>query len=161
MHTKHLSFLALVAFAMLTGSALADEKHHHHKGGKDSHVAAIGIPGDASNVSRTINVQLNDTMRFAPDRLTATRNETIRFVVRNGGKVKHEMILGSPKELKKHAELMRKHPEMEHADPNQVSVDPGQTGELVWRFTRVGNVDFECLHPGHFDAGMVGKVAVR
>ena len=100
-------------------------------------------------------------MRFSPDHIQVKRGETIRFVVRNNGKVKHEMVLGSPAELKEHAALMRKFPEMEHADPNQVAVEPGQTGELVWRFTRSGKFDFACLQPGHFEAGMVGKVAVK
>jgi uncharacterized cupredoxin-like copper-binding protein len=70
------------------------------------------------------------------------------------------MVLGTIKELKEHAALMRKFPEMEHADPNQVSVDPGMTGELVWQFTRDGTFDFACLVPGHFEAGMVGNVRV-
>jgi uncharacterized cupredoxin-like copper-binding protein len=71
------------------------------------------------------------------------------------------MVLGTIKELKEHAEMMRKFPEMEHADPNQVSVEPGMAGELVWQFTRAGTFDFACLVPGHFEAGMVGKVQVR
>jgi uncharacterized cupredoxin-like copper-binding protein len=99
-------------------------------------------------------------MRFLPDSIRVKRGETIRFIVRNTGKVKHEMVLGTIKELKEHAELMRKFPEMEHADPNQVSVDPGMTGELVWQFTTAGTFDFACLVPGHFESGMVGKVRV-
>jgi Cu/Ag efflux protein CusF len=55
---------------------------------------------------------------------------------------------------------MRKFPEMEHADPNQVSVGPGKTGELVWQFAKEGTFDFACLVPGHFEAGMVGKILV-
>ena len=38
---------------------------------------------------------------------------------------------------------------------------PGKTGELVWRFTKAGKFDFACLVPGHFEAGMQGKIAVR
>jgi uncharacterized cupredoxin-like copper-binding protein len=56
--------------------------------------------------------------------------------------------------------MMRKSPEMEHADPNQVSVEPGKTGELIWQFTRDGTFDFACLEPGHFEAGMVGRILV-
>jgi uncharacterized cupredoxin-like copper-binding protein len=56
---------------------------------------------------------------------------------------------------------MQKHPEMEHDDPNAVSVEPGKTGQLIWQFTRAGTVDFACLVPGHFEAGMTGQVAVR
>jgi uncharacterized cupredoxin-like copper-binding protein len=101
---------------------------------------------------------MTDAMRFKPATIKVKRGETIRFLARNTGKVKHEMVLGTIGELKKHAELMRKFPEMEHADPNQVSVGPGKTGELIWQFTRAGTFDFACLQPGHFEAGMVGKI---
>jgi uncharacterized cupredoxin-like copper-binding protein len=41
-----------------------------------------------------------------------------------------------------------------------VSVAPGMAGEVVWRFTKAGNVHFACLQPGHYDAGMKGLVKV-
>jgi uncharacterized cupredoxin-like copper-binding protein len=126
----------------------------------DGHATALGKPGDPKKITRTIEVEMNDAMRFRPASIKVKRGETIRFLVRNTGKVKHEMVLGTIGELKKHAELMRKFPEMEHADPNQVVVEPGKTGELIWRFTRAGTFDFACLVPGHFEAGMVGKVRV-
>ena len=81
--------------------------------------------------------------------------------VKNGGKIKHEMVLGTTKELKAHAEMMRKMPGMEHDDANEVTVEPGKTGEFVWQFTKAGTFDFACFEPGHFEAGMVGKVTVR
>jgi uncharacterized cupredoxin-like copper-binding protein len=84
----------------------------------------------------------------------------VRFVVRNSGAVKHELVLGTPDELREHYAMMMKMPEMEHVDSNMVSVAPGQTGELVWRFTRGGKVEFACLQPGHYDAGMKGFVNV-
>ena len=71
------------------------------------------------------------------------------------------MVLGTAKELREHAELMKRLPEMEHEDPNQVSLEPGRAGELVWQFTRPGTVDFACLQPGHFEAGMRGKILVK
>jgi uncharacterized cupredoxin-like copper-binding protein len=43
---------------------------------------------------------------------------------------------------------------MEHADPNMITLAGGQTGEA-------GKIDFACLQPGHYDAGMKGKVAVK
>ena len=100
-------------------------------------------------------------MRYEPAQITVKRGETIKFVARNSGKLKHEMILGPIKELKAHAELMKKFPDMEHDEPNQLVVDPGKTGELVWQFTKAGTVEFACLQPGHFEAGMRGKVAVK
>jgi uncharacterized cupredoxin-like copper-binding protein len=56
---------------------------------------------------------------------------------------------------------MRKFPGMEHDEPNQVALDSGESGELVWQFTKAGKVDFACLQPGHFEAGMLGKVTVK
>ena len=103
---------------------------------------------------------MNDAMRFKPDRISVKRGETIRFIVRNTGNLRHEMVLGTIDEMKEHAEMMRKKPEMEHTDPNQVSVEPGKTGELIWRFTRDGTFDFACLEPGHLEAGMAGKILV-
>ena len=99
-------------------------------------------------------------MRYIPAKIKVKRGETIKFVVHNNGTVKHEMVLGTIKELKEHAVLMQKFPEMEHVDPNMASVEPGKTGELLWQFTRAGTFTFACLQPGHFEAGMVGKVAV-
>ncbi len=55
---------------------------------------------------------------------------------------------------------MKKNPEMEHADANMVTVAPGKTGEIIWQFTKAGKIDFACLQPGHYDAGMKGFVTV-
>ena len=104
---------------------------------------------------------MNDTMRFTPEKITVKRGQTVRFMVTNSGRLKHEMVLGTAKELREHAELMKKFPEMEHDDPNELSLDGGKTGELVWQFTKAGIFDFACLQPGHYDAGMHGKIAVR
>ena len=129
-----------------------------HSGGHDDE--AIGKPGVASKVTRTITMDMADTMRFSVPNVTAKQGETIRFVVKNSGKVKHEMVLGTEKELKEHYEIMKKNPEMEHADANMVTVAPGKTGEIIWQFTKAGKIDFACLQPGHYDAGMKGIVTV-
>lgn len=143
-------------------SHAAGKDHDHGAAGeKDDHASALGQPGDAAKVTRTVEVDMNDKMRFSPDKVMVKRGETIRFKVTNNGKLKHEMVLGSVKELKEHAEMMRKMPEMEHADANMVTVESGKTGELIWQFTKAGQFDFACLQPGHFEAGMKGKVAVK
>jgi uncharacterized cupredoxin-like copper-binding protein len=121
----------------------------------------VGKPGDPAKVDRTIEVVMDDTMRFTPATITVKKGETIRFFVKNAGKVPHEMVVGSMKELKAHAEMMRKMPQMQHAEPNMVTLQPGQRGGLVWQFDRPGTVDFACLLPGHMEAGMVGKIVVE
>ena len=148
---------ALTAFfALWASAALASGTH---AGGHDES-EAIGKPGVAAKVKRTINVDMTDAMRFTPSDLTVSQGETIRFVVKNSGRVKHELVLGTPQELKAHYAAMMKSPEMEHSDPSMVTLASGQTGEVVWEFTRAGKVDFACLQPGHYDAGMKGAVTV-
>ncbi|MEK8029748.1 cupredoxin family protein [Ideonella sp. DXS29W] len=122
---------------------------------------AFGREGDPKKVVRTIRVDMADSMRFTPAQVTIKRGQTVRFVVHNGGKVLHEMVLGTVEALKEHAELMKKFPDMEHADPNMAHVKPGATGEIVWQFTQAGRFQFACLQPGHFEAGMVGSVDVQ
>jgi uncharacterized cupredoxin-like copper-binding protein len=121
---------------------------------------AIGKPGVAAKVTRTVAIDMKDDMRFHASVFTVKQGETIRFVAKNSGKVKHEMVLGTQKDLKDHAEQMKKNPEMEHDEPNMVTVEPGKSGEIIWQFTQAGKVDFACLQPGHFDAGMKGLVTV-
>jgi len=162
MKRRIIAYALVMSLVSVTGVLAHGDEDHGKKEDQraDDHAAALGKPGDTGKVTRSVVVEMSDAMRFKPASIRVKRGDTIRFIVRNTGKVKHEMVLGTIKELKEHAELMRKFPEMEHADPNQVSVEPGKTGELIWRFTRAGTFDFACLVPGHFEAGMVGKVRV-
>ena len=159
---KHLPRLFALSLIALGSVAFAQVDDDHGKPGasQDGHGSALGKPGDPKKVSRTIEITMSDAMRFTPASVAAKRKETIRFVLKNEGKLKHEMVLGTIKELKKHAALMLRFPEMEHADPNQASVEPGRTGELIWRFTKTGTFDFACLQAGHYEAGMKGQVMV-
>jgi len=119
-----------------------------------------GIAADAKSAKRTVTFTMSDTMRFTPDTLSVDRGETIRIVVRNEGKMLHEFVLGTKKELDEHAALMVKFPNMEHDEPYMAHVAPGKRGEIVWAFNRAGEFDFACLIAGHYQAGMVGKVRV-
>jgi uncharacterized cupredoxin-like copper-binding protein len=128
--------------------------------GNHADTQAIGQPGEASQVSRTLELSMSDSMRFSPSNITVKAGETIKFVLNNVGKLKHEFVLGTDKELKEHYQQMLKFPEMEHDEPNMVTVAPGKTGVVIWNFTKAGKVDFACLLPGHYGAGMKGSVAV-
>jgi uncharacterized cupredoxin-like copper-binding protein len=131
-----------------------------HAGGHEHSDDAVGVPGDAAKVARTIAVNMTDNMRFTPARIAVRQGETIRFKVTNLGKLRHELVLGTEQALKEHYEVMKKNPEMEHDEPNMVTLAPAKTGEIVWQFTKSGKVDFACLQPGHYDAGMKGQVMV-
>jgi len=121
---------------------------------------AFGKTGDARKAARTIRVDMSDQMRFSPASISVRQGETVKFVVKNSGKIMHEFVLGTMQELREHAELMKKHPGMEHDEPYMAHVPPGKTETVVWQFTKTGEFHFGCLIPGHFEAGMVGKVAV-
>lgn len=126
-----------------------------------NHGEALGEPGDLKAPARTVLVVMSDEMRFIPNRLEIKRGETVRFSIRNSGKVKHELVLGTLSELQEHAKLMQQFPEMEHEDPNAASAEPGKTAMLVWKFTKPGEFMFGCLIPGHFEGGMKGTIVVR
>ena len=157
-HRLHHHRAACALTLLLALAAPAADAAGSHSG--DHAETAIGEPGQAERVTRTVRIDMTDAMRFTPPRVTARRGQTIRFIVSNSGKLKHELVLGTRKDLRDHAEQMKKFPEMEHAEPNMVTLAPGQTGEVIWRFTRTGQIDFACLQPGHYDAGMKGFVKV-
>ena len=155
----HLSkSLALLATAVSLQALAAGNHAGGHGHGHNSQT--IGEAGKASNVTRTVQVEMLDTMRFVPASFNAKQGETIRFVVKNSGQLKHEFVLGTKRDLDEHYEAMKKFPEMEHDDENMLSVAPGQTGEMVWKFSKSGVVHVGCLHPGHYDAGMKGEIKV-
>jgi uncharacterized cupredoxin-like copper-binding protein len=157
--------LALAVFALTANTAFAHGADHMAK--KPAYDAskvedrAFGREGDPRKVTRTVRLDMTDAFRFTPADVTVKRGETVKFVVANGGKLLHEMVLGTTEELKEHAALMKKFPDMEHADANMAHVKPGAKGEIVWQFTKAGEYQFACLIPGHYEAGMVGKVVVK
>ena len=157
---------ALIIGGAAAAGAQADDGDQHssgHAAGEHAHggaTSALGEPGKAAQVNRTVEVVMLDTMRFKPAMIEVKQGETIRFVVKNSGNLKHEMVLGTPKELKEHYAMMMKMPDMEHHEPSMVTVEPGKTGELIWRFSNARVVDFACLQPGHYGAGMKGQVKV-
>lgn len=176
---KTLSILmlaALPALALAAGSHAGDHPTHDHPAqpgpdaaatathGHDdghSHASLVGKRGDPAAASRTVDVAMDDSMRFTPSRISVKKGETVRFFLKNTGKLPHEMVIGTEGEFEAHAEMMRKTPDMpHHAQANGTLLAPGQRGGLVWQFDQAGTVDFACLVPGHLEAGMVGQVEV-
>lgn len=165
MHTRRRLLTAGFAAGLLTLARATFAHGHTGHGDKKPAVAKEqqewGIAGEAKDAKRTITVTMSDDMRFKPDRVEARLGETIRFDLRNKGKMLHEMVIGTPPVLAEHAELMRKFPDMEHDAPWMAHVEPGGRGEIVWTFNRAGEFQFACLIPGHYEAGMVGKLVVK
>lgn len=155
--------LLIAAAISVSSLAMAHGPKSHSPKGLDYSKAEetpFGRAADPRKALRTMRVEMSDQMRFQPAEITVKRGEIVRFVPVNKGKVVHEMVLGTMNDLKKHAELMRRFPGMEHDELNMAHVAPGKAGEMSWQFTKAGEFYYGCLIPGHFEAGMVGKIVV-
>lgn len=161
MQTKTMKMLAvaLCALALGQGDAIASGTHAGGHGDK----MAAGTPGEASQATRTVRVELKETedgMAIDPAALQVHQGETIRFLVRNVGEIEHEFVIDTPVRNQEHKKVMAQFPDMEHDDPNSVRLEPGAEGEVVWTFSNTGSFEFACLIPGHYESGMHGDIDV-
>ncbi len=123
--------------------------------------ATFGQPGNAAQVDRTIKITALD-IRFDKTKLHVRTGETVRFIVINKGQLTHEFIIGDTQEQTEHEQEMQKMPGLDMPnEPNGIMLKPGQTKTLIWTFDQGGVVEFACHVPGHFAAGMVGKILVN
>lgn len=157
---------SLLLLALLAASLLPVPAYAH---GDAKHAAVVpaaaeqtpwGIAGKPAEAVRIINIVMSDNMRFTPDAILVKEGETVRFVVMNRGRMRHEMVIGPPAELARHADMMARFPDMAHDEPYMVHVGPGKTGEILWTFNRAGSYEFACLIAGHYAAGMRGTITV-
>lgn len=162
-----------------TTPGFADASKHGHGGGH-ANMKKIGAPGDAAKVTRTIKVVMNDNF-YEPENISVKEGETVRFVIRNAGEFVHEFnIATGPMHVAHQPEMMMmmEHGVLEpdrinweaakamqksmghgmHNEPNSKLLEPGKTGEIIWTFPKHAELEFACNVPGHYDAGMVGKI---
>lgn len=129
-----------------------------------------------SEVDRTVKVTAGD-LWFKPDDLSIAPGETVKFVIENTGKLEHEFVIGAASEQEEHREMMQDmasngggdhdmstghHSMTDNAMPS-VTVASGETKTLVWTATDTANeaLVYACNIPGHFEAGMHGKLDVK
>ncbi|MFD2205927.1 cupredoxin domain-containing protein [Kiloniella antarctica] len=142
---------------------------------------SIGQPGEAAHVSRTIDVNLEDNF-FTPETIEVSKNQTVRFVIKNTGEFVHEFNIGTAAMHASHQKemmMMVDHGMLEvdkvnrdmkmdmgeggmmsHDDPNSVLLEPGETAEIIWQFPEAAELEFACNVPGHYDSGMMGEITV-
>lgn len=153
--------LILAGLIAASSAALAHgDGEHQQTGPVKREQKPWGIAGNPKAAGRTIEIKMTDDMRFTPDRIEVRQGDTVRFVHKNNGQAMHEFVLGTRKELDEHAALMKKFPNMEHDEPYMAHVPSGKQREMVWTFNRLGEFEFACLLPGHYEAGMVGTIKV-
>ena len=157
----HWAVTALLGSAVLGAVALADlvSARAH-----EAHRFSAGLPGDPKKPSRAVHIAMREDgkkMMYDPNRIEIRKGEQIRFILDNDGLENHEFVLATVGENRQHAEVMKKHPHMEHDDPNAKRLAPFTRSELVWKFTKAGEFEYACLIPGHYEAGMFGKIIVK
>ena len=157
---KNFKLIAAYAILACSSTVFAHNSSHAAKTQSAPEQKDWGIAGEAKAVTRTLTVSMLDTMRFSPDVLDVKVGETIKLLVKNTGKVQHELVIGTKPELDTHAALMVKFPDMAHDEPYMAHVGPKKTSQLIWTFNRAGEFDFACLINGHYQSGMVGKIRV-
>jgi len=150
--------------------------HIHEAATDHNHGESMTAPAEAPHdgketqallaqvVSRSIALRMDDQMRFTPSQIEVQAGETVRFVVHNAGKTAHEMVLGSDAEIREHAQAMQ--PGAVHGNAHShgrsaaITLAAGQTGELVVHFAQAQALQMACLIPGHYEAGMRGRINV-
>lgn len=169
---KNVVIYGLVATALVVaGSALAwrmlSGTGHAHGGDGHSHshaapttTAVPALPAIAA--VREITIEMTDHMRFTPDQLQVKQGETIRFTVKNSGKMRHEWVIGNEKELVEHAVEMKKMKAGSHKHDmaNAISLGADEQGTLTWTFDKAESLAMACFEPGHYEAGMRGVINV-
>lgn len=156
--------LALAAFTVsFAQTAMASADHGHASDEQ------FGEPGMKQHVSRTIKIDMTDHAYSLAD-LHVETGETIRFVLSNSGEYVHEFAIATRHKQQEHqaemAEMMDsgamnaedKGHGSGHDDPNSVLLNPGEKAELIWKFSKVPNLEFACNIPGHYESGMVGNI---
>ena len=141
------------------------EAHHlryHGKNGdaQQPKVFAFGKPGDEKSVRRTIPIDIHDDTGFNPPTLRLRPGETVRFVIRNLGNVRHEFRIGDPEYQRAHEDMVRQMPEVEHDDPNAIVVAPGETGWIIWQFGEAPVVELACHLPRQYQSGKITTIHV-
>lgn len=167
--------IAAMAIFLMPIEVIAAESHGH-----ESKIGEAGKAGKASDVTRTINITMDDNF-YEPVNVTVKEGETVRFVVKNAGELVHEFNIATGDMHRAHAPemmMMVEHGVLEsdrinwnaakkmrtsmghgmHNDPNGVLLEPGKSGEIIWKFSKHAKLEFACNIPGHYESGMVGNI---
>ena len=149
-----------ISLALVIVASLYSLSHFNEHGG-DGHSHDHGTPAQVVAPSmKEIRVEVDDTMRFSPATWEAKVGEPIRIILLNKGKVDHELVIGTEKEIIAHAKEMASPGAKGHHHSNEILAKPGQQAELVWTFKKPGQYAMACFEPGHYEAGMKGVINV-
>jgi uncharacterized cupredoxin-like copper-binding protein len=149
-----------ISLTLVIAVSLYSLSYFNEHGG-DGHGHDHGTPAQVVvPAMKEVRIVVDDTMRFTPATWEAQAGEPIRIILVNKGKVDHELVIGSEKEIIAHAKEMASPGAKGHHHTNEISAKPGQQSELVWTFKKPGQYAMACFEPGHYEAGMKGIINV-
>ncbi|MCW5752431.1 MAG: cupredoxin domain-containing protein [Alphaproteobacteria bacterium] len=179
--------VALAAGLSLATGAAALAAPGHHGG----HGFAYGQPGKAAAATRTITITMHDNYYEPERIQVRAGETVRLIVVNKGellhefaiGRpedhaehqkmmaemVDHGMITATSVD---HQKMKMDHSGGGHGshgshqhshgpEAGNLLLEPGKTAEMVWTFPKDGVIEFACNIPGHYEAGMVGKIDFR
>ncbi len=183
-----ISLTVAAALALPMAPAMAAGQHgggHGKAAGRHAHghAVSIGEPGHPSQAMRIIEIVMTEN-RFTPNRISITKGETVRFVLRNTGEAVHEFNIGTALTHvahRKEMETMVENGVLEfdrinhhlmkmddgggrakmHDDANAKLLEPGDSAEIVWTFSADAELEFACNVPGHYESGMRGDIRIE
>lgn len=123
-----------------------------------------------SGSAKTVEITMSD-LAFSPTTISLKAGETVTLRFRNTGKLEHEFMAGIgrsgsgfAKDWLAQAAVTKvaphTHPGEEHTGMG-VRVAPDWFGTVTVQPRETGEFEFGCFVPGHYDAGMKGKIVVR
>lgn len=140
-------------------------------GGDDDDSDQVGnATEETSPATRTIEIEMHD-IAFSTDQVDVQAGETVRFLFRNTGKIKHDAFIGDSAAQDAHEMEMREQDasggmermgdgESSGQSDTALTLDPGETGALTRMFQDGDHLVIGCHQPGHFQAGMKMTVNV-
>jgi uncharacterized cupredoxin-like copper-binding protein len=148
------------SLAIVTAASLYSLSYFNEHGG-DGHSHSHGalVPAISQGM-KEVRIEVDDTMRFSPAIWEAEAGLPIRIILINKGKVDHELVIGTEKEIVAHAKEMASPGAKGHHHTNEIAAKPGQQSELVWTFKKSGQYAMACFETGHYEAGMKGVINV-
>ncbi len=100
---------------------------------------------------RVVWLNMDDGLKFMPDSVPVANGESIRFVLTNSGTVVHEFQVGPADKVA-----------ADDVDGvvvvEQDELDEGSTHAVDYTFDGPGPYAYACHEPGHYEAGMKGKI---
>ena len=107
------------------------------------------VPGTASS-PRVVQIIATPRLRFVPETVIVKHGETVSFEVTSVGPITHEFMVGPA------ADVAADTP----GTPEIADIGMMQRRSLTYAFDGPGPFAFACHATGHYEAGMLGTIAV-